>query len=69
MALRWNTTGRSINLSVYVVLGVRAVETVLMESIISNSSERLRISVNKAYAELRSMQMTSVVNLASSTQK
>ena len=38
-------------------------QTVKMESIISNTSESLRISLDKTYAELRSMQMTSVVNL------
>ena len=35
-----------------------------MESIISNTSESLRISLDKIYVELCSMQMMSVVNFA-----
>ena len=39
-------------------------KTVKVESIISNSSESLRIDVDKTYAGLRSMQMMTVANLA-----
>ena len=49
MDLRLNARRRSINLSVYLVFDLEA--------------GRFKFSLDKTYAELRSTQMTSVVNL------